>query len=140
MIRQMLCLAALSAVLITPSCKSSSGDTDPMILPKISFKNAAGYVTHDTTVGKNVSLLTGITASKSEPKDVLIRFIVSRGYDSDTVGAAVLTQNLTGTEGDNYSADFPLTTRNTAGIEVYTYTVVNRDGLVNQVRLRLTVQ
>ena len=135
-------LANLSiyALLVASACKSSSGEKDPMILPQIAFKTDAGYVYKDTTVGKSVSLLTGINAAKSEPKDVLKRFTVTRGYDADTIGTAVITQDLTGTQGDNYTADYTISTRSSGGKETYTYTVVNRDGLINQVKLRVTVQ
>lgn len=81
----------------------------------------------------------GINASKAEDNDVLKLFVVTRSYDN---GAAtnVYSETLTGTSGDSYTKDYPITTRNQAGTEKYTFTVTNRDGLTNSVSVNLTVQ
>ncbi len=129
---------AAAVVVALSSCSKSDGD--PMILPQISFKTAAGYTYKDTTVAKGTILLTGISAAKSEPQDVLKRFIITRGFEADTVGSEVFKADLTGTQGDTYTYDYSIQTRSTIGKERYNYTVVNRDGLVNQVKLTVTTQ
>ena len=129
-----------AAIVLTAFASCKSSDVDPMILPRISFKTTAGYTARDTTVASGTALLTGINASKSEPNDVLKRFVISCAYDADTIGNTVFTEDLSGATGDSYSQDYIIHTRSTAGKERYTYTVVNRDGLINQVKLIITVQ
>lgn len=53
---------------------------------------------------------------------------------------SIFSETLSGSNGDNYTKDITITTRNIAGTEKYTFTVVNRDGLRNSVSLTLTVQ
>jgi hypothetical protein len=130
-------LLLTSLVLLTASCKKE--DEDEMVLPTISFKTGAGYTAKDTTVGKNATLLPGINAAKSETNDVLKLFVVTRSYDGGSA-ETVYSETLSGTSGDAYSKDYPVTTRSTAGTEKYTFTVTNRDGLTNAVSLTLTVQ
>lgn len=128
--------AALLAVLSFVSCKK---EEDEGKLPNIAFKTSAGYVAHDTTVAKNTSVTMGITASKAEPNDVLITFDLSRNYDGSGVAASLYNVSLTGTQGDNYSKDTTIVTRNQSGSEKYTFTVINRDGKKNSVSVTLTV-
>lgn len=115
------------------SCEKDEGK-----LPNISFKTGTGYTSADATVAKNANVLVGINASKAEDKDVLKTFDATQSLD----GAAATTfasETLTGSQGDSYSKDFTITTRNQAGTEKYTFTVVNKDGLKNTVSLTLTV-
>ena len=70
---------------------------------------------------------------------MLKSFNVSVSYDGGAA-ATTLNESLSGSQGDNYDKDVTLTARNEAGTEKYTFTVVNRDGLVNSVSLTLTVQ
>jgi len=131
-----LILAGLLAVSFV-SCKKE--DEDEGILPQISFITGASYTAKDTTVGKNITLKVGINAAKSEPNDVLTKFNESVSYDG---GAATTLQNttLTGTQGDVYTTDVNVVTRNQTGTEKYTFTVVNKDGLTNTISLTVTVQ
>lgn len=131
----------LAAVAITSasifslnSCKKDEGK-----LPAISFKTGTDYKSADATVAQNTAVKIGITAAKSEDKDVLTKFNITRSLDG-AAETTVFTKDLSGSEGDNYSYDYNLTTRTQAGTEKYTFTVVNRDGLVNKVSLTLTVQ
>lgn len=116
------------------SCEKDEGK-----LPAIAFKTTAGYVSADKTVAKGESVLVGIDASKTEDKDVLKTFNVSVSFDGGA-STSLLTQALSGSEGDHFETDFPITARNQAGTEKYTFTVTNRDGLTNSVTLTLTVQ
>ena len=127
------CLLAALFVSLS-SCEKDEGK-----LPAIAFATGAGYTSADATVAKGASVLVGIVASKSENKDVLKTFNVSVSLDS-AANTTILNQSLSGSDGDHYETDVPITVRNQAGTEKYTFTVTNRDGLTNQVSLKLTVQ
>ncbi len=131
-------LAVITAFAISSftSCKK---EEDEGLLPNISFKSGNDYVSADKTVAKNTVVKIGINASKSEDKDVLTKFTITKAYDGGA-DSTVLTKDLSGAEGDAYSYDFTTTTRSVAGTEKYTFTVVNRDGLINRTSLVLTVQ
>lgn len=132
--KKIFLLACVAGLFCLSSCEKDEGK-----LPAISFKTGANYVSADKIVGQNETITVGIEASKTEDKDVLKTFDASRSYDG---GAATsfLNETLTGSQGDSYSKDISITTRAQAGTEKYTFTVVNRDGLVNSVSLTLTVQ
>lgn len=126
--------------LLTASCKKEDEDEDEGKLPTIAFKTGTGYTATNATVAKNTPVLLGITAAKAEPADVLTLFAITRAYDTAKTGSPIYTQSLTGASGDAFSKDTTITTRNVAGTEKYTFTVTNRDGLINSVNLTLTVQ
>ena len=132
--KKIFLLATLAGLFFLSSCEKDEGK-----LPNIAFKTGGTYVSADKTVGKNETITVGIDASKAEDKDVLKTFDASRAYDGGTA-SSFLNESLSGSQGDNYSKDVTITTRNQAGTEKYTFTVVNRDGLVNSVSLTLTVQ
>ncbi len=109
-------------------------------LPDISFKTGAGYVSTDTTIAGGSAIKIGIDAAKTEDKDVLKKFNISRSVNG-AAATSVFDKTLSGSEGDNYTYDFTTTLDNTPGqTNKYTFTVTNRDGLVNQVSLTVTVQ
>ncbi|MEO6038626.1 MAG: hypothetical protein ABIQ93_09435 [Saprospiraceae bacterium] len=125
---------ALAIVSTLASCEKDEGK-----LPNIAFKTGATYTSADMTVSKNEPILVGIEASKAEDKDVLKTFNESVSFDG---AAATTLENtaLSGSDGDKYSTEVLIVTRNQAGTEKYSFTVTNRDGLTNTVSLTLTVQ
>lgn len=127
-------LACVASLICLSSCEKDEGK-----LPNIAFKTGGTYVSADKVVGQNESITIGIDASKSEDKDVLKTFDASRTYDG-AAATSFLNESLSGSQGDVYSKDVTITTRAQAGSEKYTFTVVNRDGLVNSVSMTLTVQ
>jgi hypothetical protein len=130
-----LCGLSLIAVLIfSISCKK---EKDQQIPPDIAFKTGAGYISSNTVVGMNDTILVGITASKTEDKDLLVRFVATQQYDADPNVVTLLNESF---NQDNYSKDMTIITRKIAGIETYTYTIINRDGLTKTVSLALTVK
>jgi hypothetical protein len=130
-----LCGLSLSAILIfSISCKK---EKDQQIPPDIAFKTGAGYVSSNALVGMNDTILVGITASKTEDKDLLVRFVATQQYDTDPNVVTLLNESF---NQDNYSKDMTIITRKVAGIETYTYTIINRDGLTKTVSLALTVK
>lgn len=123
-------IAALTLSLL--SCEKDEGK-----LPNIRFITGGGYTSADASVDTSAAIHMGIVASKAEDKDVLTTFDVSRSYDGGS-GSSIKNVSLSGSQGDNYSGDIWITTRKVVGTEKYTFTVVNRDGLKNQVSLTLT--
>jgi hypothetical protein len=117
------------------ACKKDEGN-----LPNISFKTTTGYVSADATkVGGSVVTI-GIDASKAEDADYLKKFNISKSVNG-AAETTVFDKDLTGTEGDAYTYDYVATMDTTHGqTNKYTFTVTNRDGLVNKVALTLTVQ
>ncbi len=134
--KKILSLSALAAFVFIASCKK---EEDEGRLPNIAFKVTPSYVYKDVTLTRDTTVTVGINASKSEIKDVLISFDASRAYDSATTMTSFVAESLTGTNGDSYSKDVTIHTRNQAGVEKYTFTVINRDGLKNSVSLTITV-
>jgi hypothetical protein len=116
------------------SCKK---EKDKQIPPDIAFKTGPGYVSGNAIVGTNDTIQVGITASKTEDKDLLVRFVATQQYDASATIVTLLNESF---NEDNYSKDMTIITRKMAGIETYTYTIINRDGLTNTVTLVLTVK
>lgn len=114
------------------SCKK---EKDKQIPPTMSFKTGAGYTSADAVLTKNDTITVGITAAKSEDKDLLTRFVATQKYDAGTT-TTLLNESF---NLDNYSKDMQIITRNVAGTEVYTYTIINRDGLTKTLTLTFTV-
>lgn len=107
-------------------------------LPNIAFKTGPDYISSDAAVGRNEIIKFGITASKAEKKDPLKKFNVSVSLDGGD-NATIEQKDLDSSQGDNFEEDIEITTRDQAGTEKYTFTVTNRDGLINQVSVTLTV-
>jgi hypothetical protein len=122
---------SLTAILFT-SCKK---EKDQQIPPTISFKTGAGYTSANATLTTNDTIKVGITAAKSEDKDLLTRFVTTQKYDAGTA-VTILNESF---NQDTYSKDMTIVTRNVAGREEYTYTIINRDGLTKTLTLTFTV-
>ena len=116
------------------SCEKDEGK-----LPDIAFKTGGSYTSEDKTVAQGEMITVGITADKTEDKDVLKTFNVSASFDGGT-NQTVSNENIPGAQEDHFEKDVVITARNQAGTEKYIFTVTNRDGLINSVSLTLTVQ
>lgn len=114
------------------------GSCDEGKLPNIAFKSGPNYISSDATVGKLETVTFGIEASKAEKKDPLKKFNVSVSFDGGD-NTTLIQKDLDSSQGDNFEEDVEITTRDQAGTEKYTFTVTNRDGLINQVSVTLTV-
>jgi len=132
--KKIFLLACVASLFCLSSCEKDAGK-----LPNIAFKTGGTYLSADKVVGQNETILVGIDASKSEDKDVLKTFDASHSFDG-AAATSFLNESLSGSQGDSYTKDISITTRAQAGTEKYTFTVINRDGLVNSVSLTLTVQ
>lgn len=126
-------LAVAILFISVASCEKDKG-----LLPNIAFVTTEGYTYQDATVGTSAAVKAGITASKAEDKDVLTKFTVTRSVNG---GAAeeVESEDLSGEDGDSIARDINITTGSETGTEKYTFTVVNRDGLINSISFTLTV-
>lgn len=129
----LLAFAAIFTAVFLNSCEKDEGNP-----PGISFKTGGQYVSANDTVNVGDTILVGINASKAEKKDPLQSFDLSRSYDGGA-STSIMSQSLSGSDGDNFSKDVTLIMRNTAGTEKYTFTVVNKDGLKGSIDLTMVV-
>ncbi len=129
---QVLSVMMLFAVLVSSSCKKQK---DKQIPPVLNFKTGTGYTSSDATLPMNDTIMVGITAQKSEDKDLLTRFVETQSYDGGA-STSLLNESF---NLDSYSKDMTIITRNVAGNEKYTFTIINRDGIVTTKVLNFTV-
>jgi hypothetical protein len=116
----------------------SSCEKDKMIPPTIDFTTSAGYIPADGHLAVNTAFKIGVTAKRTEEKDDLKTFVVTRSYDG---GTETTIDNVTipSAQAEEFTKDYPLTTRNQNGTEKYTFTVTNRDGLITTKSITITV-
>lgn len=129
----------ISFIAIAIASITSCKEEDEGKLPNISFKTGGNYTASDATITAGDTITIGIQASKSEDKDVLKTFDASLKFDNGS-DSSFINELLSGSNGDAYFRDIQIITRNKAGKETYTFTVINRDGLRNSVGLTLNVQ
>ena len=128
-------ISVLMFSVILFSCEKDAGK-----LPIISFKTGGSYTSADATIAGGTNVTFGINASKAESKEVLKQFNVSKSING-AAATTVFTKSLTGSEGDTYTYDYSATLESVSGQKnTYTFTVTNRDGLVNQVSATITIQ
>ena len=123
------------SLLFFSSCKK---DEDKMIPPTIDFTTGAGYTSADAHIALNSAFKIGVDAKRTEDKDDLKTFIVTRSYDG-TPATTIDNVALTSAQAAEFAKDYNRTTRNTAGTEKYTFTVTNRDGLITTKNITITV-
>jgi hypothetical protein len=122
----------IAIITVYSSCEGDEGK-----LPNISFKTGAGYTSANATVTAGSPLKIGITASKSESKDVLKTFNVSKSVNGGA-NMTVSNMTLTAAQGDNFDYDFNVNADSAGTAVKYIFTVTNRDGLINSVDLTVT--
>lgn len=108
--------------------------------PEITFKKGIAYVSSDVILKKDSNVIIGITASKTENTNLMNKFNISKSVNggSDTT---IFQKDLSGSEADNYSYDLPVIVGTKVGNkEKYTFTVTNRDGLIGQKSLTITIK
>jgi hypothetical protein len=117
---------------------SFSCHKDEMIPPTIDFTTGAGYTSADSHIAPDTDFKIGVTATRTEDKDDLKTFVVTVSYDG---GAETTIDNVTipAAQAGEFTKDYDLTARNTAGTEKYSFTVTNRDGLITTRAIIITV-
>jgi len=117
---------------------SFSCEKDEMIPPTIEFTTDTGYTSADSRIALDTDFKIGVTAKRTEEKDDLKTFVVTVSFNG---GAETTIDNVAipPAQGGEFSKDYDLTTRNTAGTEKYTFTVTNRDGLITTRAIMITV-
>ena len=120
-------------VVVFPSCEK-----DKMVPPTIDFLSGSGYISADAHIALNTNFKIGVDAKRTESKDDLKTFVVTKSYDG---GAETTIDNVTlaTAQAGEFMKDYNLTTRNMAGVEKYTFTVTNRDGLITTKSITITV-
>lgn len=107
--------------------------------PKLEFKIASGYVSSDRTLPKDTTIHIGIIATKTE--DEFKTYNASYFYDNSTTSNTLENVTISKSEEDGFTRDYStIKTRNQAGTEKYTFTVVDKDGNVGTISLNFTVQ
>jgi len=128
-------LVIITSVFFFISCEKDEGK-----LPELSFKTGGNYISSDVTLTGGSSILIGIDASKSEKKDVLKKFNISKSINGGT-STSIYEKDLSKSEEDSYSYDLNAVLDTVSGqVSKYTFTITNRDGLTNQVSVSITVQ
>ena len=128
-------IVVLSMVALISSCKKDAGKD-----PYIKFISAPGYTSADASMAKGSNIIIGISAQKAESEDVLKKFNISKSVNGGAL-SSIFDKDLSGTEGDDYTYTYTTKLDTISGkTENYTFTVTNRDGLTNQVSLKVTVQ
>lgn len=121
-------IAIICTIIAFSSCEKDEGK-----LPAISFKTGGNYVSHNDTIAVDSNIVIGINASKSEDKDVLKKFNISKSINGGS-SSSVYDVDLTGDDKDNYNYDFRTKVDNVKGQSTnYSFTVTNRDGLTNTI-------
>lgn len=131
-VKSTLAVMAILTLLIGSACKK---EKDKMLPPGLEWKTGAGYTYGDVTLTTNDTILVGITATKSEEKDPLTRFVATQKYDNGTA-VTIINESFSL---DTYSKDMTVITRGVSGTEEYTYTIINRDGITSTKKLNITV-
>lgn len=117
----------------------SSCDKDKGILPEIELKSGVDYISADSTIQQGTDFTIGITAKKTETRDVLKKFNISKSVNGGS-NSTVYTRDLNDSEEDYFSYNYNGTaSEDSADVVLYTFTITNRDGLVNQATVELTI-
>src|SRR5689334_12067070 len=125
-------IAILSVILI------SSCEKDKNIPPTLDFTTGAGYTSADGHIALNTAFKIGVDAKRTESKDDLKTFTVTKSYDG-AAATTVESLTLTSAQAGEFTKDYNFITRNVAGTEKYTFTVTNRDGLITTRNITITV-
>lgn len=128
-----LALMILASISFT-ACEKEEDELDEL---DIEFKMDAGYTFADATLAAGTEVKVGIEAETEKAKDPIIRFTVSDAVNG-AASATVYTENLDNTD---YEHDYIFTLQGDSGdTHLLTFTITNRDGLVKQTSLTITVQ
>ena len=132
-ITTLVCAVALAFIFTLSSCEKDKGTP-----PLITFISTAGYFHGDTTLTSGSTIKIGVNTQLAESGDVLKTLNLSKSIDG-AADATVSTTSIPTAQQDNYTQTDSLVLGSAGHTERYTYTVTNRDGLTNSVKLTVTV-
>lgn len=130
--------ALLLSIILLATVSSCKKKTDAHIPPDMQFKTGGNYTSGDLTMNHGDSIHVGIVITKKE--DDLRTFNISYAYDGASSATTWFNYTMTTAEYTGYDHDFWIHSRNVAGSEKWTFTVVDRDGNLTQKSITLTVQ
>ncbi len=129
-----------AALLLFLAVNLSSCEKDEGIPPELNFKTGAAYTSENTPIAAGSLLQVGIEADRTEDKDNLKVFNISKSVDGGTT-QTVLNKSLTDDQGVHFEYDYTETLEGESGqVNVYTFTITNRDGITNQLKLEITIE
>lgn len=133
--KKLLFIAFSAIITLSFSCKKN---VDAHIPPDMAFTTGAGYTSGNATIMHGDSIKVGIVITKKE--DDLRTFNISYAYDGASSSTTYLNYTMTAAEYGGWSHEYIIHSRNVAGSEKWTFTVVDRDGNLTQKSITLTVQ
>jgi hypothetical protein len=107
------------------------------------------YLNNDTILYLGINggiadtLTVFVTCEKSEPKDKLDRFSVAQSFDEDIkkhIRKTTYVEYLGAEKQDKYTYSQIIVPRNQVGIEIYYFTIFDKDGVMNYDSVRVTVE
>lgn len=123
----------------TLAMATSACEMDKGILPEIQLKKGVDYISNDTILESGSYILIGVTAKKSETRDVLKKFNISKSVNGGNQ-ITVYSHDLISSEEDYYSYNYEGNlVADSSDVVLYTFTITNRDGLVNQAEVEITI-
>lgn len=131
---KMICLLL---IVVASGCKKE--DEDEGLLPSIAFKTGAGYISKDSTLTVSTTFTIGVTANKTEDEDYLKKFIISKKTGA-AASTTIYSKDLTDAEKNSFGYDFNTSADSLVSNTEYTFSIVNRDGLLNSVALKIQTQ
>lgn len=136
--KNLLVALSICALFILGSCELTGTK------PHIAINSGTNLVSSDVTLPKDTTVVFSVRAEKAEDVDVLKSFTLNRSINGGA-DSVLYSKALSGAEGDKFSYDQTIKVGNfnaskSGDVEKYTATVVNRDGLVNQVSVRITIK
>ena len=139
--KTLITLISAVTILLTFSCKKKdavTAGTDPRIPPAMTLKTGSTYVSKDTTVTKQDTLLLGVIITRTE--DNLTSFNGSYSYDGASTTTTFFNHQCLSTEYSGYSTDLTYYCRNQTGTEKIILSIVDRDGNITKKNILVTVQ
>ncbi len=138
--KQGIILLAIAALLTMTNCKKKEAEqsVDPRIPPDMVLKTRGNYISKDTVVSKQDTILMGVIITKTE--DNLTSFNASYSLDGATSTTTFFNHQCLSSEYTGYTTDVTYYTRNQTGSEKITLSVVDRDGNITKKTIVLTVQ
>ena len=94
----------LAAVLLSiTACEKDEGR-----LPEITFKTGGNYLSDDVALPAGSEITVGIEAEKTESRDPLKKFNISKKVDGGAA-STVVDESLSGDDGDHFEYDYTTT-------------------------------